>query len=159
MGVAEKAPKPLWRRAFDATEQTVAPHLERGVQSSAFADAVALAQQGSAGVRKRVDGVTRGVWHLLNLPARSDVRRLRRQVSSLDREVRLLREVLESTLVEERKGSSGGGGVGADGSADAGGSPAQRPAGARGRAGASAARRGAQRTAGAQRDQAGGGGG
>ena len=144
--MAPSTSKPLWRRAFDATEQTVAPHLERGVQSSAFADAVALLQQGSAGVRRRVEGVAGGVWHLLNLPAGSDVRRLRRQVSTLDREVRLLREVLETRMTEERrKESTGGGG--------------NRTAGPGGRAGTAAARRGAQRAEGAQRHPDGDGGG
>ena len=87
--------KPMWRRAFDAAESAVAPHLERGVQSGGFTDAVVLAQRARTGVYRRLERDSRRLWHLLNLPAGSDVRRLRRQVASLDREVRLLRELLQ----------------------------------------------------------------
>ena len=87
--------KPLWRRAFDAAESTVGPHLERGIQSGAFTDAVVLTRRLRSGASRRLERDSRRVWHLLNLPAGSDVRRLRRQVASLDREVRLLRELLE----------------------------------------------------------------
>lgn len=87
--------KPLWRRAFDTAERAVAPHLERGVQSGGFTEAVVLVQRTRNGVYRRLERDSRRVWHLLNLPAGSDVRRLRRQVASLDREVRLLREALQ----------------------------------------------------------------
>ena len=87
--------KPLWRRAFDTAERAVAPHLERGVQSDGFTEVVVLAQRTRTGVSRRLERESRRVWHLLNLPAGSDVRGLRRQVASLDREVRLLRESIQ----------------------------------------------------------------
>lgn len=92
--------KPLWRRAFDTAEQAAAPHLERGVQSGAFTDVVVLAQRARTGVYRKLERDSRRVWHLLNLPAGSDVRRLRRQVASLDREVRLLRDLLQEQREE-----------------------------------------------------------
>ena len=95
--------QPLWRRAFDTVERGVAPHLERGVQSSGFADVVVLVQRTRRGLERRIERESRRYWHLLNLPAGTDVRRLRRQVASLDREVRLLREALEDQRRDERE--------------------------------------------------------
>lgn len=141
--------KPLWRQGFDSAERAVAPHLERAVQSGGFAEAVVLVQQGTAGVRRRVDGISRAAWHLLNLPAGTDVRRLRRQVSSLDHEVRLLRQALEDSVTDRLDERGEGPNSGSrDGAARTGG---------RGRT--SAPRRGAQRAPRAQRDQAGDGSG
>lgn len=94
--------KPLWRRAFDSAERAVAPHLEAGVQSGGFTEVVVLVQRTRNGVSSRLEGGSRRLWHLLNLPAGSDVRRLRRQVASLDREVRLLRETIQGQREEDR---------------------------------------------------------
>jgi hypothetical protein len=137
--------KPLWRQGFDTAERAVAPHLEAAVQSDGFVSAVVLVQQGSRGVRRRLDAVSRTAWHLLNLPAGTDVRRLRRQVASLDHEVRLLRRALEERLDDEGEGRNRGNDD--DGAARTGG---------RGRA--AAPRRGAQRAAGQERHPAGDGG-
>jgi hypothetical protein len=38
------------------------------------------------------------MWHLLNLPAGSDIKRLSRQVASLDRELRQLRGELNREI-------------------------------------------------------------
>jgi hypothetical protein len=47
------------------------------------------------------DALTRRLWHLLNLPAGSDVARARRQVAALDREVRNLSLKLDEALQRE----------------------------------------------------------
>jgi hypothetical protein len=93
----------LWRQAFDAVDSRVAPRLEEATRSSAFAELLSLAARAQAGVRGEFEARTRRLWHLVNLPAGSDVTRLRRQVAGLDREVRQLTAVLERTL-EERDG-------------------------------------------------------
>lgn len=92
--------KPLWRQAFDTVERAAAPHLERGVQSDGFTEVVVLVQRTRTGVYQRLERESRRVWHLLNLPAGSDVQGLRRQVASLDREVRLLREAMQDQREE-----------------------------------------------------------
>jgi hypothetical protein len=84
--------KATWRRAFDAAEGAVAPRLEKLVHESGFAIAVVLVQRSRRTVGRTVEARTQQAWHLLNLPAGTDVRRLRRQLGDLDREVRLLRE-------------------------------------------------------------------
>jgi len=42
-----------------------------------------------------VNGVAARVWHLVNLPAGTDVHRLRKQIGALDRDVRRLTFQLE----------------------------------------------------------------
>jgi hypothetical protein len=87
--------KPLWRQAFDTAERAVAPHLEQAVQTPAFAQALALAGHARAEARRWTERRTSALWHLVNLPAGSDVRRLREQVAALERQVRQLNAALE----------------------------------------------------------------
>ena len=87
---------PLWRQAFDAAEKRVTPHAEKLVRTPAFALAAALTRRGQATARGTVRGLTARAWHLVNLPAGSDVSRLRAQVGALDREIRRLTVQLET---------------------------------------------------------------
>ena len=82
--------KPLWRRAFDAVEKQVAPPIEGTVRTATFADATALAVKVQARLRRMAADRTARLWHLVNLPAASDVARLREQVALLDHEIRQL---------------------------------------------------------------------
>jgi hypothetical protein len=86
----------LWRQAFDAAEKRVTPHAEQLVRTPGFALAVALARRTEATARGAVRGLTARAWHLVNLPAGSDVSRLRAQVGALDREIRRLTVQLET---------------------------------------------------------------
>jgi hypothetical protein len=81
---------PGWRRAFDAVERTVSPRVESLVHSDEFAQTTALIARTRRLAGRRVNAVTTSVWHMMNLPASTDVQRLRRQVGELDREVRRL---------------------------------------------------------------------
>ncbi|WP_089303996.1 hypothetical protein [Geodermatophilus pulveris] len=87
---------PLWRQAFDAVERRVTPQAEEFVRSETFAVGAALARRAVTAARGGVRGVTTGFWHLVDLPAASDVSRLRAQVGALDREVRRLALQLEA---------------------------------------------------------------
>jgi hypothetical protein len=104
-------PIPLWRKAFDAAEQAVAPHLEQAVRTDQFAIAVGVVQRVQTELRKRGERTSRQVLHLLNLPAGSDVNRLLAQIGSLEREVRELRKQLadatEGNERTERRRSNG----------------------------------------------------
>ncbi|MCZ2848563.1 hypothetical protein [Modestobacter sp. VKM Ac-2978] len=86
---------PLWRDAFDAAERRVTPHAERLVRTPGFAIGAALVQRAQTMARSSVRGASARAWHLLNLPAGSDVSRLRSQIGALDREVRRLTVQLE----------------------------------------------------------------
>jgi hypothetical protein len=93
---------PLWRQAYDAAERRVTPHADRLVRTPSFAVGVALVRRAHSLARSSAQGATARAWHLLNLPAGSDVTRLRTQIGALDREVRRLSVQLET---ERRRAS------------------------------------------------------
>jgi hypothetical protein len=92
--------KPLLWKAFDAAERVVAPRLEQTIQSGAFLDALGLATRAQARMKRDIEARSRRLWHLVNLPAGSDVTHLRRQVAQLDRELRRLSAVLEQAQAQ-----------------------------------------------------------
>jgi hypothetical protein len=94
---------PLWRQAFDAAERAVAPRAENLVRTEYFSLGVALARRAQTLAGRSVQGLTARAWHLVNLPAGSDISRLRTQIGALDREVRRLTIQLES----ERRRTAG----------------------------------------------------
>jgi hypothetical protein len=87
--------KALWRRAFDAAEGALGPRVEQWVKEAPFAKTVVAVQRTSGFLTGVVEKQTRRTWHAVNLPASSDVLKLRRQVGDLDREVRLVRDAIE----------------------------------------------------------------
>ncbi|MCV2488739.1 hypothetical protein OF117_05135 [Geodermatophilus sp. YIM 151500] len=87
---------PLWRQAYDAVERRVTPPAEQVVRTEAFAVGTALVQRTQRLVRDIARDTSARAWHLLNLPAGSDVERLRAQIGALDREVRRLTVQLEN---------------------------------------------------------------
>jgi hypothetical protein len=87
---------PRWRQAYDAVDKAVAPRAEAFVRTPGFAQGAALVQQAQKLARDSARGLTARAWHLLNLPAGSDVSRLRAQIGALDREVRRLTLQLET---------------------------------------------------------------
>jgi hypothetical protein len=89
-------PRPLWRQAFDAAEKRVTPHAETFVRTETFAVGAALVRRAGVLAKDSARGVTTRAWHLLNLPAGTDVSRLRAQVGALDREIRRLTLQLEA---------------------------------------------------------------
>jgi hypothetical protein len=91
------ADKPLWRRAVDSVDAVIAPHLEE-FATSTFVDITHAVRRVQNGVRGWADRRSRVMWHLLNLPAGSDIKRLSRQVASLDRELRQLRGELNGEI-------------------------------------------------------------
>jgi len=88
-------PPALWRQDSDTAEKFVAPKLESVVRTDQFAQATALGLRAQAALTRRANDVAAKVWHLVNLPAGTDVLRLRAQVGALDREVRRLTLALE----------------------------------------------------------------
>jgi hypothetical protein len=102
-------PPPLWRQAFDVAERAVTPRAESLVRTPSFAVGAALVRRAQSLARESVQGLTTRAWHLVNLPAGTDVSRLRAQVGALDREVRRLTLQLEAqrrrptaSITEER---------------------------------------------------------
>jgi hypothetical protein len=100
--VADPSP-PLWRQAFDAVERRVTPHAEEFVRTETVAVGAALARRAVTLTRDTARGATTRLWHLIDLPAGTDVSRLRAQVGALDREVRRLTLQLENRQLETRQ--------------------------------------------------------
>jgi hypothetical protein len=96
--------KPGWRRTYDTAERAVAPRAEALVRTREFA----VATTAVAGIRRavgsRLSALTSAGWHLVNLPARSDVQRLRVQIGALDRDVRRLSLQLEEAKTIRGRG-------------------------------------------------------
>jgi hypothetical protein len=74
----------------------VTPKAEELVRTPYFSLGVALARRAQTLAGRSVQGLSARAWHLVNLPAGSDVSRLRAQIGALDREVRRLTIQLES---------------------------------------------------------------
>jgi hypothetical protein len=94
---------PVWRRAFDAIEQSISPQLEQFVRTDQFADMAAVVARIQGQLQKRAERAMRQAWHFWNLPTGSDVKRVSEQLASLERRVREL-----SKRLEEQGGSSNG---------------------------------------------------
>lgn len=85
---------PSWRPVFDKVERAVGAPLEDAVASPRYGSVVSFWVNGpmavQRSVRRTVDDKLAGVLHALNLPTRSDVNRLNRQLAVLTAEVRAL---------------------------------------------------------------------
>ncbi len=91
----------VWQRAYDAVERNVSPRVEELVHSDEFARMTAVIARSRRLAGNRVNAAAARLWHLLNLPAGSDVQRLRTQVGALDRQVRRLTMQLDRDTSNE----------------------------------------------------------
>jgi hypothetical protein len=94
--------KPLWLRAVHRVERTVGGPVEAAVRSETYFDAVARVTRTRRSVTGAVEGVSRRCLHLANLPAGTDVRRLREQLSRMERRLNRVSEQLAE--LESRDG-------------------------------------------------------
>jgi hypothetical protein len=85
---------PALRRAFDRVERTVGKPLEEAVASRRYIDVIVLSMKVQLAVNRRIrrtlDQKIGGALNAINVPTRSDVRRLSRQLTVLTGEVRAL---------------------------------------------------------------------
>ena len=93
--------KPLWRQVFDTIDGIVTPQMESFVKTERFSKDVGRLSKVLGFFESQARQNSAKMWHLLNLPAGSDVSRLRKQLGALDREVRRLTLQLE----QERRAS------------------------------------------------------
>ncbi|HSD11802.1 MAG TPA: hypothetical protein VLF14_12490 [Candidatus Binatia bacterium] len=94
--------RPLWRKAFDSVERTIAPGLESAVRSEGFADVATVAMRIRADVARGAERAMRRTLHFWNLPAGSDLKRLSEQVASVERRVRELAKHVDELRGEIR---------------------------------------------------------
>jgi predicted RNase H-like nuclease (RuvC/YqgF family) len=90
---------PAWRRVFNRAERAVGAPLEDFVGSRRAIDgavSVMKVQRAMAGaLRGVVDRELAGLLHFVNMPTRTDVRRLSRQLTALTGEVRMLADHID----------------------------------------------------------------
>ncbi|MGB5758089.1 MAG: poly(R)-hydroxyalkanoic acid synthase subunit PhaE [Acidimicrobiales bacterium] len=89
---------PRWRQLFDTWEKAVAPGLEELTASAEFRDVTATMTRWNAAARRQSEAASRQWLHAFNLPAATDIRRLRRQIAELEREVGVLRRAMQDTV-------------------------------------------------------------
>ncbi len=98
---------PLWRQMYNTWERAVAPGLEDLTASNGFRDVLAMGLRANAEVAREVDRLSRQWLHLWNLPAATDVRKLRKQVAGLERELMAMRLELERQGRADRPATTG----------------------------------------------------
>jgi hypothetical protein len=99
------ANQPLWLRVVLKVERTVGEPIEAAVRSDTYFDLVSTTTRVRRKVGGAAEGVSRRCLHLLNLPAGSDIRRLRQQLARMERRLNeLSNDVAELGEAEPRSG-------------------------------------------------------
>jgi hypothetical protein len=86
-------------------ERAIGEPVEKAVSSDMYFDTVSTARRTGLRVASITEGLSRRAWHLFNLPAGSDVRRVREQLARMDRTLVQLRKELEDLEFEVRSAS------------------------------------------------------
>jgi hypothetical protein len=93
---------PLWLQLVLRFERAIGVPVESAVRSDAYFDLLTHANRTRARLTEVAEGLTQEWLHLFNLPASSDVKRLREQLARVERQLgRLAKEI------EERDGHWG----------------------------------------------------
>jgi hypothetical protein len=98
------AGRPLWRRGFDAAERIAGAPLEELVLTRSFNDLLVCAWRTRKAVHHVLERQTQTWFHFWNLPTRSDVSGLRRQVGLLTADLRELALKLDNDRSPEHAG-------------------------------------------------------
>jgi hypothetical protein len=94
---------PLWLKVVYRLERAIGEPVERVVRSDQYFDAVTVARRLSRKTTSTLEGLSRRGLHLLNLPAGTDVRRLREQLSRMERRLNELSEGVEEIQDAQRR--------------------------------------------------------
>ncbi len=95
---------PLWLQAVHRLERAVGEPVESIVRSDRYFDTVSTISRARRKAIGAVEGVSRRGLHLLNLPAGTDIRRMREQLGRMERRLNQLSEDVKE-LDEERLGA------------------------------------------------------
>jgi hypothetical protein len=85
---------PMWLQAVHRLERAIGGPIESAVHSDTYFDVVSQASRARARAIGAVEGVSRRCLHLVNLPAGTDVRRVREQLSRMERRLNALTDEL-----------------------------------------------------------------
>ena len=90
---------PLWRQAFNAWEKAASPVLQQTATSPAFRDLMRVSTRVNKAVAAEFEQASRQWLHAMNLPAATDLHRLRSQVRELQKELEGVRQAVEARPV------------------------------------------------------------
>lgn len=92
---AKRAPsEPLWVRFVNDVERAIARPVEAAVRSDEYFDLVTQLSRARARVTKTVEAVSEEWLHLFNLPAATDLRRVREQLARVERQLNRVAKTL-----------------------------------------------------------------
>jgi hypothetical protein len=94
--MAEKQAPPLWLDAVRRFERAIGVPIESAVTSEAYFDALTRLKRAHAQVASVVENVSDDVFRMFNIPAGSDVRKLREQLSRVERRLEAMSKELAS---------------------------------------------------------------
>jgi len=77
--------RPLWLEVVHKVERTIGEPVESAVRSDTYFDVVARVTRARRKGINLVEGVSRRCLHLVNLPAGTDLRRVREQLGRIER--------------------------------------------------------------------------
>ncbi|HEX2303439.1 MAG TPA: hypothetical protein VHH57_07425 [Gaiella sp.] len=86
--------QPLWVRLVHELERTIAAPVEAAVRSDEYFDLVTQLNRARAHVTKTVESISEEWLHLFNLPAATDLRRVREQLSRVERQLNTVAKTL-----------------------------------------------------------------
>ena len=89
------AAQPLWLKLVLRLERTVGGPVEAAVHSNTYFDVVTELNRGTRRLTDAVESVSKRGLHLLNLPAGTDIRRVREQLARMDRRLLQISKELE----------------------------------------------------------------
>lgn len=92
---------PTWLKLVLRVERAIAAPVEAAVHSNVYFDAVAELNRGTRRLTGAAESVSKRGLHLLNLPAGTDIRRVREQLARMDRRLLQISKELEQ-LERER---------------------------------------------------------
>lgn len=99
--------KPKLREAFDKVERAVGEPLEELVSSKTYTDTMVKAKKVHTTIQGTVADLAAGaaekVLHIAQIPTRSDVRNLNRQIAELATEIRMLSAKLQEVRTSVAK--------------------------------------------------------
>ncbi len=83
-----------WREIYNEWEKAVAPGLQQFAASDGFRDFMAASAKVTSALTAEFERASRRWLHFWNLPAATDVRKLRQQVAAVDRELKGLKNLV-----------------------------------------------------------------
>jgi hypothetical protein len=90
-----RSARPLWLRAVHRLERAIGEPLEAALHSDTYFDLITELLRARASTGRTMEGLSRRMLHLLNLPAGSDIRRVREQLARVERRLTALSKELD----------------------------------------------------------------